>query len=355
MKQMRIFRAFAALALFGWLLAAVPRAAAQDTRDGLWLDTVGPPAPVDLGRGPQRTGFPRPKPVLAGNGLPNILVTGYWPPTNEMLRQWSTDPNQNPGAWVGENWEGRGYNIYAFFPEFPGGTGVNPKGDGDFEVDYQDTSADWWFLLPIVRPIAITTTSRANTVKGWELEGGNRFYTDSQWSNDYLTPFDPTANEPSDPAGTERYSSLPIDAIVAAVATSGADVDPFSTTIDNGRFLSNYIGYHGNWWKELHDDPNMPDRCYAAGHIHVGGSAVASEATLAMEVTLRELIAHIDRLRFDEDGSGVLDFADAALLLGCMLGPDVLLGAPCSAMDTDQDVDGDLRDIAWMQRAFGKL
>ena len=65
----------------------------------------------------------------------NIMLTGYWPPSNEMLRKFSTDPNQNPGGWQGENWEGRGYNIYAYFPEFPGGTGSNPKGEGDLEVD----------------------------------------------------------------------------------------------------------------------------------------------------------------------------------------------------------------------------
>ena len=50
----------------------------------------------------------------------NILITGYWPPTNEMVRHFSTDPVQNPLGWMGDNWEGRGYNIYSFFPEFPG-------------------------------------------------------------------------------------------------------------------------------------------------------------------------------------------------------------------------------------------
>ena len=345
--------AYAFAALLALQLVALPAARAQDTRDGLWLDSVGPPASFEFQQNVNRTGFPRPNVVLVDNGLPNILLSGYWPPTNEMLRPWSTDPNQNLGVWVGENWEGRGYNVYAYFPEFPGGTGVNPKGDGDFEVDYQDTSADWWFLLPIVNPIAITTTSRANTVKGWELEGGNRFYANASWSNDYLTPFDPTVNEPSDPAGTERFSSLPIDEIIANVIASGADVDPFSTVIDNGAFLSNYIGYHGNWWKDLHDDPNQPGRCYAAGHIHVGGSAVVSEATLAMEVTLRTLIAETDLRRFDRDVDRDVDFSDFDLLLGCMFGPDVPLGPACAASDTDQDVDNDIRDFAAMQRAVG--
>ncbi len=52
----------------------------------------------------------------------NILITGYWPPTNEMIRRFSTSATQNPTGWIGENWEGRGYNVHSFFPEFPGGT-----------------------------------------------------------------------------------------------------------------------------------------------------------------------------------------------------------------------------------------
>ena len=53
----------------------------------------------------------------------NIMLTSYWPPTNEMLAKFSTDPALNPGGWQGQNWEGRGYDIYSYFPTFPGGTG----------------------------------------------------------------------------------------------------------------------------------------------------------------------------------------------------------------------------------------
>lgn len=66
----------------------------------------------------------------------NILITGFWPPTNDMIRPWNQDPIQNPGGWIGENWEGRGYDIYAYHPEFPGGVGQNPRGEGNMEVDY---------------------------------------------------------------------------------------------------------------------------------------------------------------------------------------------------------------------------
>ena len=64
----------------------------------------------------------RPVPFIVEKGmrgapeLPNVMITGYWPPTNEMLRRFSPDPVQNPDGWIGGNWEGRGFNVYAFFP-----------------------------------------------------------------------------------------------------------------------------------------------------------------------------------------------------------------------------------------------
>lgn len=50
---------------------------------------------------------------------PTIMITGYWPPTSAMLRDWSPIPSQNP-EWTGSDWEGRGFDVKAYFPEFPG-------------------------------------------------------------------------------------------------------------------------------------------------------------------------------------------------------------------------------------------
>jgi len=241
----------------------------------------------------------------------NILLTGYWPPTNEMLRQFSANPDQNPGGWAGADWEGRGFDVYSFFPEFPSGVG---RGEGDFEVDYQDTSADWWRITEEIRPAAIITFSRANTSIGWEMEGGNRTYASSQWSADYLAPLRPTPELPisSEPPGTERFSSLPMEQIVDAVAGSAANVDPFISPIDNGRFLSNYIGYHGNWYHDLHSDPLDPYRNYAAGHIHVGSNVTIADGALATEVTLRVLTDYLNGI-IPEPSSGLLLLAGAWL------------------------------------------
>ncbi len=234
---------------------------------------------------------------LVENGLPNILVTGYWPPTNEMLRQFSTDPVQNPGGWVGENWESRGYNVYAFFPEFPGGVG---QGQGDFEVDYQDTSGDWWSIVPQVKPIALITFSRAANDFGWEMEGGNRTYVAANWTPDYRAPTQPTPELPImdlEPPGTERWSTLPMEEIRAAVRAQVPALDPYIEPIDNSRYLSNFIGYHGNWYHDLHSHTADPLYNLAAGHIHVGYQMQLADAVHAAEVSVRTLITHVDELR----------------------------------------------------------
>ena len=159
---MQRFRFFRFALTFGVVLATGLPTVAQETRD-----PAAPPvrnyeqilhrleaadARVRAGRG--------------ANGLPNIMLAGYWPPTNDMIRQFSDNPFQNPGGWAGENWEGRGYNIYAFFPEFPDGpSGEFPacawgKGVGDLEVDYQDTASDFPAIAEQIEPVAILTFSR---------------------------------------------------------------------------------------------------------------------------------------------------------------------------------------------------
>ena len=82
---------------------------------------------------------------------PVILVTGFWPPTNEMIRHFSTSNTLNLEGWQGNDWEGRGYDIVSYFPEFENPDCDNcGTGYGNFEVDYQDTSNDFW---PIVNAL----------------------------------------------------------------------------------------------------------------------------------------------------------------------------------------------------------
>lgn len=237
-------------------------------------------------------------PVLTLGYTRNIMITGYWPPTNEMVRRFSTSPVQNPQGWVGQNWEGRGYDVYSYFPEFPGGTGTNPRGEGDLEVDYQDTSADWWRIVNQVQPIAIITFSRGRAGTNWEIEARNRKMPLNQWTDDYLAPFKPTEDLPiaTEPDNLIRHSSLPMQNILTAVAAGVAGMNAFIDTSDafGGTFLSEFIGYHGNWYHGLHADPNDPAWNIAAGHIHVGINTPLDKAIAATEISLRELIGHVN-------------------------------------------------------------
>lgn len=234
----------------------------------------------------------------------NIMLTGYWPPTNEMLRQFSTNPEQNPEGWVGQNWESRGYDIYSYFPEFPDGLG---QGVGDFEVDYQDTSEDFWRVVGDLHPVAIVTFGRGSNDRSWEVESRHRNRTN--WSNDYEEPYQPTPSppDPNVPAGFIRYSSLPLYEIADAVnADQEINVDAFvDETGFGGRFLCEYIGYHGCWYHDLHAEASDPYWNVAAGHIHVGGQVETWAATIAAEITLRELTAYVDSV-IPEPGSSAL-------------------------------------------------
>lgn len=239
------------------------------------------------------------------SGLPRIMVTGYWPPTNEIVRHLSDNPAQNP-TWEGGNWEGRGYDVYSFFPEFPAGpTGGCSwgKGVGDFEVDYQDTSSDWWQKVAEINPVAILTFSRGSSGVKWEIEWVQRNL--STWSGDYQSPTQPTPSPPDGDveAGFTRCSSMPIQNIIEAVvdAVPGMnaylDVDGFG-----GGFLSEFIAYHGVWSRGLHAFPDDPTRVLAGGHIHVGwntgpqGDCNMDLVPLraALDATLHALIDHLD-------------------------------------------------------------
>lgn len=229
----------------------------------------------------------------------NIMLTGYWPPTNEMVRPFSTNTEQNPEGWKGGNFKGRGYNVYSFFPEFPGGTGVNSKGVGDLEVDYQDTDADWERITNDVKPCAIITFSWAPGTtnrgqKDWEIEGRNRNRT--TWSNDYQAPFKPDKIPPDDTIAPNawRDSTLPKEAIRDAVAAAGVGVVPWIDNAGGGSFLSEYIGYKGVWYQSRHSSPDDPYQTFAAGHVHVGSKVTVEEGRLATEITLDQLMNYLD-------------------------------------------------------------
>ncbi len=280
------------------LLLLVPKAAAQRGLSGQQYDTMPFQQPnlYPAGIGPGgRLEF------AGSEARPKILLTGYWPLSNHMLRAFNADPAQNSTGWVGSNWEGRGYDVYAYFAEFAGGGG---QGSGDLQVDYQDTSEDFWRIADELKPIAVITFSRGFANKKWELEWNNRNL--AVWMDDFTPPLQPTPAPPdgSVPAGHIRNSTLPLQKIVDAV--NAATLQNIDTVIDfagnGGGYLSEFIAYQGVWYQAEHADPQDPAWCIAAGHVHVGSMISLNKDIRATHQTLRALIRYIDEVTDSSTG-----------------------------------------------------
>jgi hypothetical protein len=189
--------------------------------------------------------------VIHDRERPKIMVTGYWPPTNEMVRHFSQDPALNPSGWQGENWEGLGYDVVSFFPQFePADCNNCGQGYGELEVDYQDFSQDFWPIVEEIQPVGIITFSRGFNDMSWELE--NRLVNRTNWYDDYTAPLLPTPNPPDDSVSNYhvRYTSLPVTDIINAIQNAHLGLDPYLDNTNAGMFLSEFAGYHGVWYKE---------------------------------------------------------------------------------------------------------
>lgn len=235
----------------------------------------------------------------------NILLTGYWPPTNRMLSQFSKIPRLNPEGWRGRNWRNRGFDIYAYFPEFDDETHPG-AGHGDLRVEYRDTLRDFNRITGLHRPCAIVTFSRGRGQDDWELEIGAR--NRENWIADLSETGQPDPNPPDDsvPSGFWRPSTLPMDQIRKAVNNAGLNIRAHIDRTGNlGRFLSEYIAYLGLKYQEEHCRDNNGHLCVAAGHIHVGRRVEVAEARVAVEITLEEVIKELEyRLQVPGQKSG---------------------------------------------------
>ena len=249
----------------------------------------------------------------AGRCAKNVVVTGYWPNTNEMLRRWSNDPAQNGGTWVGRNWRNRGFDVYAFFPEFPpdgnpmndpfGSDGWVGAPDSDLRVDYQDSSADFWRIVDRYRPHVLITTSRGGRI-GWELEaveGGHAGGTGDpadDWSPDgHGAVILPTQDsiDPRSWAAISTYrngrtlaSQLPLPEIAAATEALALESVAIDADGTSGNYLSGFMGLHGLYYNQT-----APHNV-AAGHIHVGISVSAVNAERLMATTLETVLSQLN-------------------------------------------------------------
>jgi len=269
---------------------------------------------------------------------PVIMVTGYWPPTNEMVRHFSQNLQLNPDGWQGENWEGLGYDVVSFFPEFdPADCNNCGQGYGDLEVDYQDFSGDFWPIVEEVQPVGIITFSRGFNDMSWELE--NRLVNRTNWYDDYTAPLLPTPNPPDDTVENYhvRYTSLPVLDIINAIDEAHIGLDPYLDNTNAGMFLSEFSGYHGVWYKEKYEeDVEIP--CFAGGHIHVGAQVEWGTAREAAEVSIRTLINYVDQFMAmpgDCNSDGEVNILDVVALAGAVLGSIELTPSQIEAADMD--------------------
>ncbi|MEM6990527.1 MAG: hypothetical protein AAF721_08525 [Myxococcota bacterium] len=235
----------------------------------------------------------------------NVVLMGYWPPTNEMLRAWSQNAAQNPDGWQGADWGGHGFDVYAFFPEFPpdgdpandpiGSVGSVGSAESDLRVDYQDTSEDFWAIVDALQPLIVITTSRGGGI-GWEIEaiegghGGGAQDPSLDWTSDgfgaAVRPTEATVDPRSWDAistyrgGATLGSLLPMKAIEDATDALGLASVAIDTTGTSGNYLSGFLGLHGIYYAET------TDHAVAGGHIHVANGLPTETATTLMEATL---------------------------------------------------------------------
>ena len=273
---------------------------------------------------------------------PIILLTGYWPPTNEAVRPFSQNSLLNPQGWIGENWEELGYDIVSFFPSFePPDCEQCGQGFGDLEVDYQDTSDDWWNIVESLDPVAVITFSRGYINNSWELEW--KYYNHFGWIDDFTLPYQPTPAPPDQdsPINHMRFSSLPMDEIVEAVNSSILGLYSYIDYAQGaGNYLSEYKGFHGVWYKGLME--NQDDTpCYLAGHVHVGGLIEWDTAHEAVLITVRETIEYIHEHILapgDINRDGIVDSMDLILILSHLNGISELDEDDIYFADMDEDL-----------------
>ena len=230
--------------------------------------------------------------VESTDELRNIMLTGYWNPTGQMIAQFSDDSYLNPDGWKGANWEDWGFNIYSFFPA-PG------TYNGTFEVDYQDTWEDFWSITDEINPIAIISFGAG--AGPWEIEYNARNL--DSWVPDDVPPYQPTPCPPDDtkPVGYVRHSTLPVQEIADAVndqTTVNAWVDWNGTP---GAYLCEYMAYLGMWYQDIHNTTDDAYPCWSSGFIHVTAGLPLEDAIEATEITLREVINYLLNLNSPPD------------------------------------------------------
>ncbi len=270
-----------------------------------------------------------------------IFISGYWPPTNGedplgMLYQFMSgleEPTQGAhGEWVIDDYRHTGYRVVMIAPKFPLLVGPDwGRGQGQWTVDYPDTSKVFWELMQQYNPVAVMTTSRYYNTKEWVLEIGAKNLGNTNWTmfswNQGRPPFmggatnDPARVAGRPNAGLNTIVDAPPDATRAADPTtddviglkisanvedihlkvidklklhfSEADLKPkpngqFQGVNPDDRYVSAFAGYHALWY-----DAWKPS-CRAGWHTHVGFGISVADASEAIKLQLDVMIQWLD-------------------------------------------------------------
>ena len=171
--------------------------------------------------------------------------------------------------------------------------------DSDLQVDYQDTSADFWRIVDELQPQILITHSRGGGI-GWELEaveGGHGSGAEDpslDWISDahgaVTVPSEGTVDPRSWQAITtyrdvQASSLLPLEAIRDGVDALGLTSVAIDETQTSGRFLSGFLGLHGIVYAE------QTPHAILGGHIHVGLAVPTDDARTMVETTLEIVLA----------------------------------------------------------------
>jgi pyrrolidone-carboxylate peptidase len=200
-----------------------------------------------------------------------------------MIRRLSPNPAQNPQGWLGQNYKNSGYDVYAYFPEFPQGTG--PTGTGDFRVDFASAFNDFMRYTAELQPVVIVSFGEG--VGPWEIEAADVAAFQKMFESGHIPSnvgqevFYPIPDSLKAPI--EYRSSLPMELIrdkVNAIGGPRAWIDQKGA----GDFLCAFMAYLGGWYHNEHSDPRDPSYNAMAGFIHV--SATPTEAARAVDATL---------------------------------------------------------------------
>jgi hypothetical protein len=113
-----------------------------------------------------------------------------------------------------------------------------------------------------------------------------------------------------------------MDSIVSKIESSGLGLTPYIDYPQGaGQYLSEFMGYHGTWYKAQMDSANIP--CYLAGNVHLGGLIDWDTARQAAEITLREVIKIVieyQDLPGDINEDGVVSILDMLIIVSYLLG-----------------------------------